>query len=344
MSEEPPKYVEVGLMPWACLVETISIGDWGVAPWQEATEHIESDIARGSLSEAICRYRKDRQTAKDSAALILRASGRLDPVTPQERADIRDVINVIAFSHLVDNWGPLARTAENFEYVFLQIPEQILSEGFAYASGSVVRIQVTTSAGVNKVFYAPDYVHVPMASKPDRTMLGLLTQVYESLENLELRARVLRSLDFVRLAYANADSFDEKTRIVLLCTAFETLFRVNRRRKAEPIAQGIDELLGKSLPQFSRVGRDGEHTRFGWFFRDLYDLRNRIMHGDAVGEVNFIFANPTEKQSRFLIGVDLFQHALEEYLYQAGIASINEIRWIRKLGLAQYFDEPSQTE
>jgi hypothetical protein len=237
---------ELGLMPWAAMREAVTIGRFTIAPWAEHSEPIELPALSEQVSRAISRYRTDKRTAEDSAAVIVRVEGELLPFTEAEKAEIRHAVNILAFAYFIGNWGPLARTAENFEYVFLHVPKQPASEGSAYGAGSLLRVDVIVSAGVEKVFYAPEYVHIPMASLPDCTTLGLLSEAYLGLADPRLRASLMRSLEFVRLAYANHPTFAEATRIVLLCTAFESLLltKKDQGKKAVKLACHVDRLLG----------------------------------------------------------------------------------------------------
>ena len=272
------------------------------------------------------------------AALITRAKGDPEAFTKSERDDIRNVINLIAYSCFHENFGPLLRTAENFEYSFLRVPKGFMSGGSAYSVGSLHSRNVISSPELKERFDAPGYILDPMGSNPNRTTLSILTEACADSAKRELGRRILRALDFVRLAYVNYTGVAEANRVVLLCTAFEALLlRGKSGAKAKPIGEKLDELLAPGEPREARKDSRGEHTKLGWWFRDFYSLRNSIVHGNTVSASEFEFQTKNARRSRFLAAVMLFDCALKEHLLQNGFGSEDDFsRSVRLVTLREH--------
>ena len=150
-----------------------------------------------------------------------------------------------------------------------------MSGGSAYSVGSLHSRNVISSPELKERFDAPGYILDPMGSNPNRTTLSILTEACADSAKRELGRRILRALDFVRLAYVNYTGVAEANRVVLLCTAFEALLlRGKSGAKAKPIGEKLDELLAPGEPREARKDSRGEHTKLGWWFRDFYSLRN----------------------------------------------------------------------
>lgn len=116
--------------------------------------------------------------------------------------------------------------------------------------------------------------------------------------------RYFRVLDWIRYAYMNAEGYSPESRHVMLATAFEIFFDLPKDDKTNEFVRHIEKLLevdkmtvpdessnasqlGLPLIPKPYIGRGGRtkftsHTIYGWWAREFYDLRSKIVHGDDI--------------------------------------------------------------
>jgi hypothetical protein len=145
----------------------------------------------------------------------------------------------------------------------------------------------------------PHYIPDPGAGVGDKKLLGDLAKLCSN-KSSEAE-RIFRSLYWVRSAFANADDHPYEARIVSMATAFEILLDIPEREKGRYFSELLNTLLPPNkLPRSEKMLGMGRKKKavddndVGWWCRDFYDLRSRIVHGDEIPQADY-FANGIEK-------------------------------------------------
>jgi hypothetical protein len=104
-------------------------------------------------------------------------------------------------------------------------------------------------------------------------------------DNSEPVMRLFRGLEWLKLTFMNYEGFQLEARPVAMCSAFETLLDFPERGKASYFAAKVNELLPPNhMPKTARqLGKKMvDDTPVGWWCREFYDLRSRIVHGEQI--------------------------------------------------------------
>lgn len=115
--------------------------------------------------------------------------------------------------------------------------------------------------------------------QPDKTMIaGLDTYLTAGPGELDGGA-LATSLHWFRLAHATWAPYYVK--VVLMATAFESLFRISRKQKALQLARHVNECYQSYELELATRPVDGQETELslaGWWMYDFYRLRNDAVH------------------------------------------------------------------
>lgn len=161
-----------------------------------------------------------------------------------------------------------------------------------YTSGSFVSVEHIMNNIFTKKFVAPEYVHNPFNYDYDDQLFEALIKAIDSgsIEN----EKIFHSLEWVRQACMNFDYYSTAIRPVMMTTAFEIFFSL-QDKKEDDFAIKLETLLGtsdmhridtngtsiKGLPLIKKNnvrGKEKENTMYGWWARDFYSLRSKIVH------------------------------------------------------------------
>lgn len=139
----------------------------------------------------------------------------------------------------------------------------------------------------------PPEVHVPfMHPGIDGLYLEALLQVLGG--STDDSRRISRAIEWLNLAWRNTTSIDEDTRLVGLRAGFEVLLGVGD--KSDDIRGALSALLEPpDAPREKRTWtslngkeRSEDLTDLEWWFMCLSFLRNRIMHGSAISDDEYL--------------------------------------------------------
>ncbi len=125
--------------------------------------------------------------------------------------------------------------------------------------------------------------------EPDRTLITALGRVFENGFPSEVKERMLRSLEWFKLAHAETEQISIFSKVVMMGTAFEILLDFpDRGQKSEFFVEQMETKIRKSdfvVPNRARKGSDGKdhsYSQAGWWAWDFYQLRNKIVHGNKM--------------------------------------------------------------
>jgi hypothetical protein len=177
-------------------------------------------------------------------------------------------------------------TSETFDIRQLDFfPDDIQIQ---YTTGSIIPTKHLGMMVGEVVFPAPIEANIGYRVKPSSDLLSGLSFVLSSPPHMN-NLRVLRSLEFFRLAYTNQTNLTGGMRIVLMATAFEALFgmggRREFRRKIGELCSEVDEPRRRYRIEYHRPGSEDEEeelTEKQIWAEEFYKLRNAIVHADDV--------------------------------------------------------------
>lgn len=223
-------------------------------------------------------------------------------------------------------------TPDNF-IAFHQPFDMNVPGGAALVFGSY--FQTTWAAGDINIlsFVTPQYMPDPNPGLRDKKLLnGLAKACGMTDSDIE---RLFRSLDWVRLAFNNAPEHPYPARIVAMTTAFEILLDLPEQEKGRHFSERLKKLLpANKLPQTVKLmghkKKPVSDNVVGWWCRDFYSLRSRVVHGVALTKSDFI----TNGTDNLKIALYLYLECVRGVLAKAGIFSalerIEEFWWHQK--------------
>lgn len=235
------------------------------------------------------------------------------------------------------NAGMFATSSDNFVGYFQKL--DMSSPGFAFEFGSYFRAR-WISLGADMMFVTPQYVPDPPTAMADNQLLSALAKICD--QDTEEARRIFRSLDWVRFAFGNAPDLPFSARIVAMATAFEILLDIPEEKKGQHFSEMLNALLpANHLPlQTKLIGHRKpipvQDNAVGWWCRDFYALRSKIVHGDEINAADF---GPNGMDLK--ISLYLFDESLRGLLVRIGILTAEERlrglwfrqKWIDAIGL-----------
>jgi hypothetical protein len=184
----------------------------------------------------------------------------------------------------------------------------------SFETGSFLRTFNTQSFDMTK-FVRPSFV--PTSTFPyyfDSLLMAAFANMIDAHKQEDVR--YFRVLDWVRYAYLNTDIYSPESRLVMLATTFEIFFDLPDFKKADKFAILLEtllevdsmeihdehgQLIQKGLPEITKPnvhGKDKTNTMYGWWARDFYDLRSKIVHGEDIS--NQDIRNHKDEQHFFI--------------------------------------------
>ncbi|HSS21507.1 MAG TPA: hypothetical protein VLL54_15645 [Pyrinomonadaceae bacterium] len=133
--------------------------------------------------------------------------------------------------------------------------------------------------------------------------------------------KVFEALRWVRYAFLNADGYSYESRVVMMATAFEIFFDLPRFGKEEEFARRLELLLQVDkmghLPTRKPNARGAlkSSTIYGWWARDFYSLRSKIVHQGIVAKNDLVNAKGTQY---LLLAVKMLRFCLYRLLEERG--------------------------
>lgn len=160
-------------------------------------------------------------------------------------------------------------------------------------------------------------------------LYGVLGQASAEVRRLE------RTIDWLELAWRNADALNLNLRIAAIHSGFETLLHKPADTKAA--AKALSELLDP--PDAEKQARLGWKTRAGnpvpdeisdlaWWFVQFAHLRNAILHGD---EISSDHHHDDLGRAHLWVGEQTLRAAIKETVIVAGWPELREPPRVREL-------------
>jgi hypothetical protein len=196
----------------------------------------------------------------------------------------------------------------------------LTEDAIAYPTGSFYRVTNWRSLSTTRLV-RPAYV-------PNETILYRFEKkLMEGLANMidlhdPTDERVFKALTWVRYAFLNADGNSYESRVVMMATAFEIFFDLPRNGKEEEFAGRLESLLQVDKMGHSMIRKPNARgvmktsTMYGWWARDFYSLRSRIVHEGVVSKNDLVNAKGAQ---HLLLALKILKFCLYRLLEQRGV-------------------------
>src|SRR5205823_5699445 len=107
-------------------------------------------------------------------------------------------------------------------------------------------------------------------------------------------------------------------RLVSMCSAFESLLDYPDQGKARYFSEEVNRLIpaNRLVRSTRQIGRTPvADNAVGWWCRDIYALRSKIVHGEAVQPADFKTANGIDV---FRVALSIFEECIWGLLLEGG--------------------------
>lgn len=289
--------IAVCIMPWAGLREEVQVGPVRFWPWDE------SKVADPAVREQLNRYfncfvdhygkRVETITICSHGEGDFRVLNNLD-----EYNEVHSAVDILIFSTICPQTkigvcrnnvsiGPPA--ADRYQLVGLTMKPP-------NDNNIVIRIGSLTSCDqMDKVHLSKPWgIGGSFGADADVELISAFDKVFSDEFPSDARQRILRSLDFFRIAHTEGDLEINQpaartaslAKLVVMATAFEILLTFPNYGKSEHFVREIQKKIEND--EFLRredTGPRGKKVTWSlaaWWGWQFYDLRSRIVHGDTI--------------------------------------------------------------
>lgn len=272
---------------------------------------------RGRIDEYCSLYMDSNHRRLNNLTIaVIDENYKFDNLTDEQETDLYRYSIALLFCSVIKNIEQCVCVSEQFNLVLQPFIVQGMTRNdfITFQTGSLLRT-LNTQTLITARFVKPSFV--PNNTSPYRFDMFLMSAMARMIDSHNpIDVGYFRVLDWVRYAYLNADEYSTESRLVMLATAFEIFFDLPDRRKADRFASRLEELLEvdkmdiydeeyhlvqTGLPQVTKPnarGIDKTNTMYGWWARDFYDLRSKIVHGSVIS--NQDIRNHKDEQHFFI--------------------------------------------
>lgn len=322
--------------------EEIDFPALGVKVWnysKKADTYITNSDLRTTLDSLMAMNVTHKATVTDMGIITI---GEFDcrEYSDEEKAICREVqkllfIGAISYSSVLDrgaNTGHYMFTSDNFN--LLQQSFELNGERNGIQTGSIVAMSAMGYKINELKFRRPDYVPTPMQFRGNSKVVADLLKMRKYQKRIY--NRLMRSIDLLMQAYFNDTNHSMHSRILLLSSAYETLFNLPEGRSQRRVLKERFEeyfVLPNDVKRRYTSRRPGTPS-YVWETNSIkvmwadkfYTLRNDIIHGSPLKVTDFDFR---DKQRHLDIAVLFFVLGLKKIMGNTPQVkqTVDEIVW-----------------
>lgn len=317
--------------------------------WRCGEAYIAESAVRQRI-EKIADIYVDKKLAplRATTIAVIDRNYALAPLSDQQLKDVDRYVLALLFCSVVKNDERSANfhsicTSEHFSLSHQNF--NLTEEFVGYTTGSYFRVNnVNTLGGARLV--RPDFIPDVLIHDYDSTLFEALCGLVDA--HCPEDDFIFNALEWVRFAFMNAEGFNYPSRVVMVSTAYEILFDLPDWKKEDRLAEALEELLqtdkmdGSDLPKIRKLnalGKEKENTMYGWWARDFYHLRSKIVHGSALARNEFLNHNKVE---HLTIAMKVMRFCLYRLMEEKGHIIYKEYPTLGKVG--KYMDEKELRE
>lgn len=312
---------EVAFLPWLGLQQTVTVGPVTFSPFEPGS------VAEPSIRDYLSRY-FPRYVEVDGEPVRVIVVARHTGVTgfryhtQPERLDLMRAASALSFSGIAE-----ALTVRIVHHNEVPVPSadafQLLFQRFTAGSKFVEVVAGRTRYHwpVDEVMFTRPWAASPVFGDADQRSLdafGTLL-VRPGAFDPDFVERVWRSLEWFRLAHLDGADQTDEAKAVAAATAFESLFGLQENDKQVEFAKRVETLVcDPEMDRDVRVRPKGKKLQLslaGCWAWDFYELRSRLVHGDAVPAHAL---NSTSGTSHLVVADLVLRECLLRELFQCG--------------------------
>ncbi len=344
------KHLQVILLPWLRLKGKVSVGK--VAFWPYSLLKKESKLNRdvfAFLDRYVECYRQSTGEKIDDVTICTHGKSRFRRLPEEKRDDILGAVNALAFTSISTNafwamsgsgfhWG--AAFSDPFQTFGHNLPLGTNEIGVMYPNFSAVLDMKSAR------FYMPPEAEGSVVCLEDE-LIGGLGRLLETEPDSDLARRINLSAEWFRMANTQMGGISLQAQLVMLATALETLLELpkgekwKRLRIAAQLDQRIADHCNEKIwngfrkqrrkpREFQGLG-DCDRSLLGWWGYDFYELRNRIVHGDKLGDDELCVVDDSGKKvSQCLVAAVVLRHLVVAELFKAELLGLTARQMARK--------------
>lgn len=309
--------------------------------WRFKDKYLQNPEVRQKVERLCALYVNSELKRLDFCLLaVIDGNYSLAPLTDEQVKDVYRYGLALFFCSVIYNnsWGTC--TSENF--LLIRQNFNLIDDEISYTTGSIR--PVTNLQDINRIhFIKPDFIESRVV--PYRVDLRLFVAFANMIDAHNPDEYIFSVLEWIYYSYINFENITHESRIVMLATGFEIFFRLKRGAKAEKFAERLETLLKvdervvfdkktetsiTGLPRTQRTDANGkvraygkgpkegqpfEYTMYGWWARDFYGLRSKIVHE---GTVTAEALKNHNGEPHFKIAIQIFNYCFHRLLEDRG--------------------------
>jgi hypothetical protein len=297
------------------------LGDFRVWNWQRHSEQLVTD---NRIREYLRRYFGLYKTAKGRPETRIAV---VSPVTGDPFPALQDLFKLSRFNNAIaacylfnlpktGSW-PLC-LSDNFTGLHQPFDADSDDPEIAFRFGSYLKVMQAGSWDY-LTFATPQFMPDMGQCKPVDRLLRLVVGLVQ--DKSPAVNGFFRSLEWLRIAFLNYENVPDDIRPVAMSSAFEALLDLPEFKKADNFSKKVNELLpANKLPISSRLIRTKtvSDTAVGWWCRDFYDLRSKLVHGEQTQLQDYLHSTGAE---HLKIAINIFEECVWGLLANWGILS-----------------------
>jgi hypothetical protein len=318
------RFHEALLMPWADLNRAIKVGSVEFRPWNPV--EVRDEKIRDYLEQYFACH-VDHCGRSCGAATLIGCNETFREFSRGELSRARSAVDALIVATICPqvlravstgncNIGP--PTADRYQLVRQRFqPDEkdlCISVGRSYHYEKLSdQLRITAPLDMGSKF-----------ALANDDVLQALGRVISGKGPSDERKRIIRSLEWFRMAHTVGDEASELSAAVMMSTAFEILLEIpNGGGKTEKFIAEVEGHLKRvdSLQLTKPWGKKSKsYSLPGWWANDFYDLRSRVVHGDPVNQQRLRF---TRWITHLIVADVVFWECLVRLLFARGLLGSN---------------------
>jgi hypothetical protein len=297
--------LRISFLPWAELGKSIKLGP--ITFWPYFGEDNQNKIADPEIKAYLNKLLNlfvDFYKGKPVKTITICSynNKHLYKLTDSVYETLRFAVDILIFTSIaparktiVSNinhsggWAP--PTADIFELYSFPLPNSLKDDFVAFRAGNSINLFKIGDFNFHKPFATGG-----IFSGPDEELIAGFDRCFSDDFPENIRERILRSLEWFRLAHVEGADVSALSKVVMMATAFEILlkFPKNSSEKKNYFTNYIKEHIASEnfIKENRKIyNKNYEKTLAEFWAWDFYNLRSSIVHGDNVSYKVLIYKN-----------------------------------------------------
>jgi hypothetical protein len=291
--------MQVSALPWAEIRNEIVVGPITFWHYASHAKRRVTDVAlRGHLDRYFRSYVDHEGKPVETISVCSHRPDDFRILDSREWLELRSAVDILIFASIAPQtrlavtrnnrtWGP--PSANRFELITQNF--QVGDDHIAVKAGSLL------SAGyqIGQITFPEPWAMGGGLFDYDKRLLDGFDKVFAPGFPATIRDCLFRSLEWYRLAHMEGAEVSELSRIVMLATAFEILLQFPQERKRQHFIEYAESVIASPLfikgTRTNPRGKSFTYSLAGCWASDFYELRSKIVHGDAVTNAELVYQN-----------------------------------------------------